>query len=183
MNLSDSSAAPQKSGPSGPVIVCVSLALLGLLAVILWESGIVHVTASTSSTPGKPTGVTSSLTIVSPNGTTVTGSDPSATLPPKWVPAYPAMQAQDGGTKRETKETIGGSYTARTQDAPDKVKDYFESTLKADGFETSADTGNTDGAEFATITGIYDGGKRKITIKANTEKGHTNLAITYEGAK
>jgi hypothetical protein len=123
------------------------------------------------------------LTVEGGGTLTVTGNDPAGILPPKWVPSYPAAQDQGDQTREETKDTIRGTYRARTMDAPEKVKDYFESTLKADGFETETTTTDTDGSEVATVTATIDGGKRKITVKAGAGKGTTNLVISYQGPK
>jgi hypothetical protein len=197
MNPPDPSPVPQKSGPSGLAMAgigCGALVLISLIvgalllrscAVKVKEAAVdfknakgetVSVDTSAANSGGK-------VVIKGPDGSTVVGGDPDATLPPRWVPAYPAAQSQSGGVKQETKEAITGTYLARTKDAPDKVKDYFESTLKADGFETEVTTADTDGNESAVITATKDDVKRKVTIMANREKGTTNLVITYQGPK
>ena len=156
MNPSDPSSTPQKTGLSraglagivgGIVIVLVAvgvaMALLGMVPIHL-ES----VKTSVSYEPNKPAKASATLKVDGPDGTTVTSSDPEQTLPPKWVPAYPAAQGQAGGTRREGKDTVSGTYLAFTQDDPDKVKDYYESTLKADGFETAVTTTTTEGTRI-----------------------------------
>ncbi|MEI9897402.1 MAG: hypothetical protein WDN28_26990 [Chthoniobacter sp.] len=109
--------------------------------------------------------------------------DRDATLPPRWVPSYPAAQTQDGGTKEETKDKISGTYLAKTRDDPEKVKDYFEGTLQADGFETEVKSSSTDGNDSTIVTATVKGGTRKLTVTATREKGVTNLVISYEGTK
>jgi hypothetical protein len=192
MNSPDPSPAPQKSGLSCAALAAIGgsvialLVLIGVAIAIFDEVRTVHlsvVKADAGSDPQSSNKATATLTVAGPDGTTVTSSDPTATLPPKWVPAYPAAQAQAGGTKKESKDTVSGTYFARTQDDPDKVKDYYDSTLKADGFETKVATANTDGSESTTVTATMDDRKRKIAVKASSEKGHTNLEITYEGAR
>lgn len=190
MNPTDPSPASQKSGLSGLAIAgigCGGLVLLGVLAVVVlfkWTAVRVNnATADVSYDGKKPNTATATLTVDGPDGTTITSNDPAATFPPNWVPAYPAAQAQADGMKHETKDTINGTYRARTTDEPGKVKEYFESTLQADGFETSITTTDTDGAESVVVTATNDASKRKITVKASSEKDHTNLVITYEGQK
>ena len=118
-----------------------------------------------------------------PAGAAIITGDPDASRPPKWVPSYPALQSESGGIRQEARDTISGTYLARTKDTPAKVKDYFDSTLQADGFETEATTSNTDGNEAITIDATNAGRKRKITVMASSERGTTSLMIRYQGPK
>ena len=110
-------------------------------------------------------------------------SDPAKVLPPKWVPSYPAAQDLENHTRQDTKDTISGTFRTRTRDTPEKVKDYFASTLKADGFETETTTTEANGSDVTVVTAATAGGKRKIKIQAEVEKGTTNIAISYQGPK
>ena len=123
----------------------------------------------------------SQIVVKGPNGEAAIGGPLAA--PPAWVPAYPAAQTQSGGMKMEKAESIAGAFTAQTPDATAKVKAFFESKLKTDGFEIETTTANTDGNDSAVITGHKDDGKRTITVLINAEKGTTSLVINYEGPK
>jgi hypothetical protein len=147
---------------------------LGLVVVLLVRSHTSMVSAAKGST---------AEAAEIDDGTTVIGGDPDASRPPHWVPSYPALQSESGGMKKEAKSTISGTYLARTKDTPEKVKEYFESTLDADGFETKATTSNTDGSESFTIDATKANAKRRITVMANRERGTTNLMIRYQGPK
>ena len=118
-----------------------------------------------------------------PDSQAAAGGERDATLPPRWVPSYPAAFAQAGGPKRESKGKVTGTYLAKTKDSPDKVKEYFDSTLKADGFETEATSASKDGNDSATVTAKIGSGARKLTVTATTERSVTNLVVTYEEAK
>jgi len=180
MKHSDSNAAPQKAGLPGRVKAGVAgslVAMAGAAAVIMPGCG------KEASVPTRADEAVAAVSTPVPGASPAAGSDRDATLPPRWVPSYPAAQGQEGGTKRETKDKIAGTYLAKTKDDPDKVKDYFDSTLKADGFETDVKSTSTDGNDSTIVTATVNGGKRKLTVTATSEKGVTNLVITYEGAK
>ncbi|MEP6668849.1 MAG: hypothetical protein ABJF10_06845 [Chthoniobacter sp.] len=188
MNPSDSNPAPQKAGVSSRVRTAIFAGFVAIAGILLASLCFPPKMAKAVPRPPLPlaevddSGVVVLTSTASP-GPVAASVDRDATLPPRWVPSYPAAQGQDGGTRRETKDKIAGTYLAKTRDDPDKVKDYFDSTLKADGFETEVKSTSTDGNDSTMVTATVNGGKRKLTVKATSEKGVTNLVITYEGAK
>ena len=121
-----------------------------------------------------------SLVIKGPNGEAVIGSNQA---PPSWVPAYPGLQAQAGGMRVEKGETVNGTHIAETTDAADKVKEFFESKLKADGCSVEATSSKFNDVVSASVTGTKEDGKLKISVLINSEKGKTSVIITYEGPK
>jgi hypothetical protein len=119
------------------------------------------------------------------NEKTIVSHIPGYILPPSWLPNYPGAQAQADGDelKHETQDTVDGNYTTWTQDSPQKVKEYFESTLQANGFQTSSQATVTDGVESIEIKATDSAGKRELTIKAIPGKDHTTITSTYKGPK
>ena len=119
------------------------------------------------------------VVIKGPDGETVIGGDPAATAPPAWVPAYPGAQAQPGGMKTEKQGVASGTFTAQTTDAPAKVREFFETKLKADGYEVTV----ASAPESPVITAKKESAKRTITVLLTGGKPATQLVITYEGPK
>ena len=118
------------------------------------------------------------VVVKGPDGQTMVGGDAAASAPPAWVPVYPGIKPQAGGVKQETKEKASGTFMAQTNDAPAKVSEFYDSKLKAAGYETQT---TTIGGEMSVVTGTRDGGKRTVNVMINTEKGVTNVVITYDG--
>lgn len=188
MNPPDRNPAPQKAGLSGRARAGI---LVGLVAIVgILAAPFCFTTKGVKAVHGPPLPLADvnesgiAVPVATPKPAAPASSvDRDAMLPPRWVPSYPAAQAQDGGTKKETKDKIAGTYLAKTRDDPNKVKDYFESTLKADGFDTEVKSTSTDGNDSTIVTASVNGGARRLVVTATSEKGVTNLVITYEGAK
>ncbi len=103
--------------------------------------------------------------------------------PPAWVPAYPGATVQGRAMTVEKQDTIAGAFTAKTPDAADKVKGFFESQLKENGFEIEAMPANAHGSESAVVSARRDADKRTITVLINREQEMTALVVDYEGPK
>ena len=150
MNSSDPYPVPHKTGlPALAVagIGCIALLLLmGLLSAGWFFVRRPSVTAgATRFEMIGPDGTVLVTTTTDPDGSEVTTGDPQYTRPPEWVPSYPSGHDEPGGMTRETKDQISGTYLGTTKDAPDKVREYFESTLKAAGFATRWTLASVDG--------------------------------------
>jgi len=64
-------------------------------------------------------------------GTTVIGGDQTATAPPAWCLPIPVSRTKTGGMRSEKGDKVSGGFISETQDAPAKVKEFYESKLKA----------------------------------------------------
>ena len=123
------------------------------------------------------------IVVKGPDGQTVIGGDAGAIAPPDWVPAYPGAKPQGGGMKKDTANKVNGMFVGETGDGTAKVREFYETKLKAAGFETEATTSAVESSDSAVVTGRKDGGKRTLNVMLNTDKGVTTIVITYEGAK
>ena len=119
------------------------------------------------------------FTMKNSNGeeTTIGGA---ATAPPAWVPAYPGAAAQGVGMRTEKPTGVTGSYVVQTGDAADKVREFFETKLKADGYTTVASASVGGGA---IVNARKEDEKRTVTVQISGDKGATQMVITYEGPK
>lgn len=126
-----------------------------------------------------PDSVQPSLEEVIASGEVTGASGP----PPAWVPAYPGATVQGNAMTVEKQDTIAGAFTAKTPDAADKVKVFFESQLKENGFEIEALPANSAGSESAVVSARKDADKRTITVLINREQETTALVVDYEGPK
>ena len=102
-----------------------------------------------------------------------------ATASPDWVPAYPGAAAQGVGMRVEKPTGISGSFFVQTNDASDKVREFFETKLKADGYEVTV----TSAPESPVISAKKESEKKTITVQLNGAQGATQVVITYEGPK
>ena len=102
-----------------------------------------------------------------------------ATVPPDWVPSYPAASAQGVGMRVEKPAGVSGTFFAQTPDAPDKVREFFATKLQADGYEVTV----TSAPETPVISAKKESEKRTITVQLNGANGATQVVITYEGPK
>ncbi len=96
---------------------------------------------------------------------------------PEWIPAYPGGRTE-GLANIEAKGEKSGTFTLRTADAPDAVLSYFESKLKAAGFEVQRASLNLNGAPTGTLNAT--GEKRQLSITAAAQDGETQALVTYD---
>jgi hypothetical protein len=123
------------------------------------------------------------VTIKGRQGETIISGNAAETAPPAWVPAYPGATAQQGGMRAENDGVLSGMGALRSQDPVGKVKDHYETQLKAAGFQVETSTMNLNGAESATVTATKDEGKTTANIMINRDGDVTNIVVTYEGPK
>ncbi|HEX2644114.1 MAG TPA: hypothetical protein VHU81_14060 [Thermoanaerobaculia bacterium] len=102
---------------------------------------------------------------------------------PDWVPMYPGGTAQ-GNYTATTNEGVGGMITVQTSDSVDKVAQYYEDKLKADGYTIQKATAN-DGAgnNTATVSGTTEGEKRTVGIVISNADGGAQALINYSEKK
>lgn len=122
------------------------------------------------------------ITMNGPDGK-VTIGDAANTALPAWVPAYPGAASQPGGMKTEKSDKIVGMTVLQTPDPVAKVKEFFESKLKADGYTTEVNTMNFNGNDSATVSGKKNDGKQTVNVVIATESGKTSVMVNYEGPK
>jgi uncharacterized iron-regulated membrane protein len=117
------------------------------------------------------------------------GVTPDATNPefdlktlPSWIPVYPNLLKPARGLQQEEKGVASGTTTVETDDSLEKVKEFYESMLKADGFETTVDQTTTRSSESAQITARKEDGKRTLHAAIRQEKERTAVTLSYEDA-
>lgn len=109
--------------------------------------------------------------------TVIGGAD---TAPPAWVPAYPGAAAQGLGMRVAKPTGISGTFMVQTGDTPDKVREFFETKLKADGYTTVA---TPSAAGSSIVNAKKDAEQRSVTVRISGEKGATQIIINYEETK
>jgi hypothetical protein len=193
---SPDSPAPRKRF-SGVAIAVIGCAALLLIVAMVAALGLRHFAQKVKDTAreteaakaeevavAERTGRDSSgIVVKGPDGEATIGGTTATSAPPPWVPAYPGAKAQSGGMKVEKSETIAGAFTAHTPDATRPVKEFFESRLKADGFEIEGMPAGTDSGDSAVVSARKEDGKRTITVLINRDQGTTTLVVNYEGPK
>ncbi|MCW0219515.1 MAG: hypothetical protein OJI67_14415 [Prosthecobacter sp.] len=124
---------------------------------------------------------TEGVVIKGPDGKTIVAGNVSATAPPAEVPLYPGLETEDGGGYRvdEDKSTLGMTV-GNAKGTLTEVKDFYESKLKAEGYELQT-TVNGDN-ESATLVGTKNDRKTSISVAIvpNTEKpGMMQITVQY----
>ncbi len=124
------------------------------------------------------------ITINGPSGTTtIGGKADGSTAPPAWVPQYPGATVQSGGLKSEQEDKISGTSVSMTSDPVQKVRDTFETDLKAAGFTVTTTSGGNDIATGTLINATKTGPEQNLTIALSTVGQTTNIVINYNGTK
>ena len=116
------------------------------------------------------------MKVVTDQGTAVFGAGGGKT--PEWIPSYPGGRTE-GLANIEAKGEKSGTYTLRTADAPDAVTAFFETQLKAAGFEVQKASMSFNGAPSGTLTATAEEGKRQLSITAAAQDGETQALVTY----
>lgn len=100
---------------------------------------------------------------------------------PSWVPVYPNLVRPARGTRRENNGVTKGMATCETADPLDKVKEFYESRLKADGFEITADKSTARLFENAEIAGRKGDGNLTLHVAIHQMRARTHVVLTYAG--
>jgi hypothetical protein len=114
-----------------------------------------------------------------PNGQTVIGAG-AAEPAPSWVPAYPGMKSDSGALNVSRNDKKAGIIMSYTTDDPAKVKDFYESQLKAAGFQTEAKLVNVGNLGSGNVKAEKAATAQKVTIVITGENGRTSIATNYE---
>ena len=99
---------------------------------------------------------------------------------PAWVPIYPDLPRPPHGTGREENGVIKGRTNFETTDPLEKVKEFYENKLKADGFEITEATPAGRLFEKTEITGKKDDGKETLRAEIVQMKTRTFVTLLYE---
>jgi hypothetical protein len=123
---------------------------------------------------------TGQLKVTDGSGKTVfSAGGAGGTKPPEWVPTYPGTSAE-GGLVMQNGTSVSGSFQAATDDAPDKVVDYYRKTLGDAGFKVRVNTYSEDNAPSGGVVyGENEAAKRTVTVMVSVEDGRTTAAVSY----
>jgi hypothetical protein len=130
-------------------------------------------------------GAAGGMTITGPDGKMTISGGAASSSAPAWVPAYPGATPAAGSMRMEKGDTLSGSSHSETKDSVAKVKEFFDSKLKEQGYKTEAMIMNLDGKDNASVTGTKKDGDRKtsITVSISAVDGKTAVMTYYEGPK
>jgi hypothetical protein len=101
------------------------------------------------------------------------------TSAPAWVPSYPGAKTQDQMNQKVNGMAIGSS-TFTTQDEIKKVGEFFESKLKASGFQIES-TKEEDGDKINSINliGQMNEGKKICNVSITAEESTLTVHVSY----
>ena len=85
------------------------------------------------------------------------------------------------GNSREENGIVKGRTNFETTDPLDKIKEYYESKLKADGFEITETQPPGRLFEKADIIGKKADGKFSVRTEITQMKARTFVTVTFEG--
>jgi hypothetical protein len=141
--------------------------------------------ARATPTPATPTPATAATLSAPATPETPVNGRPvlDAKALPSWVPVYPNLLRPAHGTRRENNGVTKGMATCETADPLDKVKEFYENRLKADGFEITADKSTARLFENAEIDGRKEDGNLTLRVAIHQMKARTNVFLTYSGAE
>lgn len=105
---------------------------------------------------------TEGVKIKTKDGQTITAGVAAASAPPAGVPLYPGLTLQDGGFRAEDKDSVSGMAVGTVTAELVKVKEYYETTLKAAGYEMKSLA--TAESESVSLTGNKADGLDTISV-------------------
>ena len=109
-------------------------------------------------------------------------SPPDVNKPmPSWVPAYPGLTRPAHGTSREENGLVKGRTNFETTDPLDTIKDFYESKLKADGFEITEKQPLGRLFEKADIVAKKTNGNFTVHTEITQMKARTFVTVTFDG--
>ncbi len=117
-----------------------------------------------------------------PNGMPPNVPSPEASAPPAWVPIYPGLARPPHFFRKDENGTVKGRANFDTPDSMEKVKEFFETQLKADGFEITNDKSKARLLQSAEIDARKEEGKRTIHVTIHGSKAKTVVLETFEGS-
>jgi len=107
---------------------------------------------------------------------------PESSAPPTWVPIYPGLARPPHFFRKDENGTVKGRANFDTPDSMEKVKEFFETQLKADGFEITNDKSKVRLLQSAEIDARKEAGKRAIHVTIHGSKAKTVVLETFEGS-
>lgn len=114
-----------------------------------------------------------------PEGQTVIGGGGAASAPPAWVPIYEGGTVQEGGFRMDKEDgMIVGMTVVKTPDDLAKVREFYETKLKAAGYAVNSNFSEENKA--GNISAEKESDKTRIGVTVSTESdGQTQAAISY----
>jgi hypothetical protein len=114
-----------------------------------------------------------------PDGQAVIGGAGSAATPPSWVPVCPGGTVQEGGFKVDKADgSVTGVIVMKTADALPQVTAFYETKLKADGYEVSTTFSEENKAGNLSADKESDRTRIGVTLSAESD-GQTQVAVSY----
>ena len=123
------------------------------------------------------------IVMKSGDSTTVIGTESDLVPTPAWVPVFPKSRPMSGGVRSENSEGVKGTTLAEADATVTEVKDFYESELKAKGYEVQTTVTNAAGADSAMLSADSADKKSKLVIMINSEGQKVNVMLNYEGPK
>lgn len=115
------------------------------------------------------------MKVTTDQGTAVFGA--GSQQAPDWLPSYPGGRTE-GLANIEAKGEKSGTFTLRTADTPETVLAFYETKLKAAGFEVQKASLSYNGAPSGTLNA--SAGKRQLSITAAAQDGETQALVAYD---
>jgi hypothetical protein len=116
-----------------------------------------------------------SMTVTSDKGTMVIGGGDGSQVP-DWVPGYPGAKADSFSNVRSGGEN-SGTFSIHTQDSAETVIAFYETKLKAAGFEVEKGMLDANGAMGGNL--VARSGNRTVNVTVATQEGATQGLIAY----
>ncbi len=144
-----------------------------------------NITFKEKSADGKETSVSmdkdKGIEVTTPDGKATIGSGANTTLP-DWVPQYPGAKIE-GNFSTESDESIGKTYSFKTNDSMQQVISFFEDKLKAQGWKVSKSTSEVNGKNYANLSSNDGNYKRFVVVGANEQDGGIYVTVTSQENK
>jgi hypothetical protein len=103
---------------------------------------------------------------------------------PEWLPSYPGATSKTAGAEANTATEHSGMAVFTTEDAPQKVLDFYQDALKQAGITDLSNTTTTTGGKLAgMLTGSSPDNRRAAQVLFGDDDGKTSATITYSSKK
>jgi len=172
MRPSESSFATPDPAPSKLAIVLVAgsvLALIGFIGTVLFQFFVAHKLERLDAAGGHDV------------KWTVPDGSHFPSIAPNWIPRYPGADPGNDSYEAFAGNLVAGTYGSQTYDPVEKVRDYYERTLRADGFETTSQTTYDNGVTSAVVAASTHGGRPRMIVKVGSALFYVTISIPYEG--
>ncbi len=156
----------------------VSYADLAKGKLVMTSSGGEQVTIDGSGQDGQ-----GKIVMKSGDSTTVIGTEADLVPLPAWVPVFPKSRPMSGGVRSENNEGVKGTALSEAEGTVAEVKAFYESELKAKGYEVQTTVTDAAGAQSAMVSADSADKKSKVVIMINAEGQKVTMMLNYEGPK